>query len=80
MFIFFSLREQPPYSGGTADSDNGSGPLIRIPPLVFWLYPRYGTKFFWNDAAVRTMHEVSAGYAPCHCRKNGVRAGAAGMG
>ena len=50
----------PLQCGGTADSDNGNGSLMRILPMAFWLYPRYGTKFFRNDAAVRTVHAVSS--------------------
>lgn len=45
--------------GGTDENSNGNGSLMRILPVAFYLYRRYGGDFFHNDEAVEIVHDVS---------------------
>lgn len=46
--------------GGTQESDNGNGSLMRILPLAFYLYAHYGEDFWREKAAIETIHNVSS--------------------
>ena len=45
--------------GDTGKEHNGNGSLMRIMPLLFWLYPRYGADLTASDEAMETIHRVS---------------------
>ena len=48
----------PVECGGTGEADNGNGSLMRIAPLVPYLYARYRKEL--PDEALRIVHDVSA--------------------
>ncbi|NLN07269.1 MAG: ADP-ribosylglycohydrolase [Firmicutes bacterium] len=51
----------PPLAcGGTAESDNGNGSLMRTLPLLFYLHTVYGPDFVFNEEAMGIIHNVSA--------------------
>lgn len=55
------LAGTPPLlCGGTSELENGNGSLMRILPLAFYLYARFGADFFDREEAVRAIHDVSA--------------------
>lgn len=46
--------------GGSGEHDNGNGSLMRILPLLFPLYERYGSDFPAHEAVMEQIHRVSA--------------------
>ena len=48
----------PVECGGTGETDNGNGSLMRIAPLVPYLYARYGKEL--PEEALKIVHDVSA--------------------
>lgn len=46
--------------GGTHESDNGNGALMRILPILFYVLPIYGSKFTENKEAMNVIHNVSS--------------------
>lgn len=56
----FSRGTPPLECGGQGEHDNGNGSLMRILPLVFPLYSRYGADFTASPEAMETIHQVSA--------------------
>lgn len=56
----FATGTPPVKCGGTGERDNGNGALMRILPLIFHLYPRYGEDFWESPEAVDAIHETCA--------------------
>ena len=48
----------PMKCGGTGETDNGNGSLMRIAPMAPYLYGRYGKDL--SDEALESVHDVSA--------------------
>jgi len=54
-------RGVPPLKcGGTAETDNGNGSLMRILPLVFYLESAYGLEKIQSEEAMTIIHNVSS--------------------
>lgn len=59
--IFRYLDGSSPINcGGKNEYDNGNGSLMRILPLAFYIYKKYGNDFFKNEWAVKEIHNVSS--------------------
>ncbi len=56
----FLAGVSPLCCGGSSEYDNGNGSLMRILPLVFYLYRHFGERFFDSEEAVAAIHNVSA--------------------
>ena len=54
----FHYGTEPLKCGGASDHDNGNGSLMRIAPLVPYLYKRYGIEL--PEQAMQVVHEMSA--------------------
>lgn len=46
--------------GGTGERDNGNGSLMRILPMAYYLYPKYGSPVCRSEEARRLIGECSA--------------------
>ena len=64
----FRYREGtvPVLCGGNKASTNGNGSLMRILPIVYFLYPRYGMDLTQSKKAMELIHKVS-GLTHRHC-------------
>jgi len=56
----FAKRMTPIECGSKDEFSNGNGSLIRILPLAFHLYKRYGACLFINPKCVKTIAETSS--------------------
>ena len=56
----FAEGVPPLQCGGASEQDNGNGALMRILPLAFYLYSRFGADFFRQEEAVSIIHNVAA--------------------
>ncbi len=55
----YTNGEGAPSCGGDSEYDNGNGSLMRILPISFYLYKKYGTEIA-NDEAMSIIHRVSS--------------------
>jgi len=46
--------------GGKGELDNGNGSLMRILPLAFYIYEKYGSEVELNDEVMTVIHNVSS--------------------
>ena len=53
----FGKTKSPLKCGATDENSNGNGSLMRILPVVFYLYKIYGENF--SSDAMKTIHEIS---------------------
>ncbi|MHC1770500.1 MAG: ADP-ribosylglycohydrolase family protein [Flexilinea sp.] len=56
----FKSGIDPLSCGGTSERSNGNGSLMRILPLSFYLYVKYGNDPTANDDAMKIIHNVSS--------------------
>ncbi|MDR3643620.1 MAG: ADP-ribosylglycohydrolase family protein, partial [Clostridia bacterium] len=56
----FEHGMEPLQCGGKEERDNGNGSLMRILPLAFYLFPRYGADVVRSEPAMEAVHNVSA--------------------
>jgi len=56
----YANGNDPLSCGGTSESDNGNGSLMRILPLAFYLRSRYGCRYTDNNEAFEIIHNVSS--------------------
>lgn len=56
----YAAGTAPLACGGVAEYDNGNGSLMRILPLLFYLYSSYGAEFAKKEEAYEIIHNLSA--------------------
>ncbi|MCX5775881.1 MAG: ADP-ribosylglycohydrolase family protein, partial [Firmicutes bacterium] len=56
----FILGTEPTSCGSKDEFANGNGSLIRILPLIFYLYPRYGEHLFRDSKCAKTIADTSS--------------------
>lgn len=56
----FADGTEPLKCGGVSELDNGNGSLMRILPLLFYLYSVYGEEFYHSKEAFGVIHNVSS--------------------
>lgn len=54
----FRQTQDPFTSGGRDVQDNANGSLLRITPVVLFLYAKYGSDFIHDDPAMLTLHQI----------------------
>ena len=58
--VSYDKSKNPMKCGGSEESDNGSGALMRILPLLFYLQKHYGNHFQSQKEAFDIIHKVSS--------------------